>query len=99
MALQRLTRLALGKHAANQYRSKKMKNWIVALCVAGALATTTTVGVLAQVSTRPGPPKTQIGRRERHPELRRALAALERAQTDLQRSARDFHGHRAKAAE
>lgn len=36
---------------------------------------------------------------ERHPELRRALRALERTETDLRRSARDFGGHREKAAD
>ena len=38
-------------------------------------------------------------RRERHPEIRRAIAALERAKTDLQRANHDFGGHRAEALE
>src|ERR1700693_4997576 len=38
-------------------------------------------------------------RRERHPEIRKAIAALERAKTDLQRANHDFGGHRAEALE
>ena len=38
-------------------------------------------------------------RRERHPEIRKAIAALERAKTDLQRANHDFGGHRAAALE
>ena len=35
--------------------------------------------------------------RERHPEIRKAIAALERAKTDLKRANHDFGGHRAEA--
>ena len=38
-------------------------------------------------------------RAERHPELRRALATLVRTETELRKSARDFGGHREKAAD
>jgi len=47
--------------------------------------------------TAPAPQHRQ--RRERHPELMRALRTLQRAKTDLMRANRDFGGHRAKAAE
>lgn len=36
---------------------------------------------------------------ERHPELRKALRTLERTETDLRHSVRDFGGHREKAAD
>ena len=36
---------------------------------------------------------------ERHPELRRALASLVRTENQLRHSARDFGGHREKAAD
>ena len=35
--------------------------------------------------------------RERHPEIRRAIDALERAKTDLKRANHDFGGHREAA--
>jgi F0F1-type ATP synthase membrane subunit b/b' len=35
--------------------------------------------------------------RERHPEIREAMRALERAKNDLQHAAHDFHGHREEA--
>ena len=37
--------------------------------------------------------------RERHPEIRKAIAALERAKSDMQRASHDFGGHRAEAIE
>ena len=44
------------------------------------------------------PPRAGKGH-ERHPELMKALKSLEKAKSDLQKSARDFDGHRAKAEE
>jgi hypothetical protein len=38
-------------------------------------------------------------KKERHPELIRALKSLEKAKADLQKANRDFGGHRAKAEE
>ncbi len=75
-----------------------MKRRLFALGSAIALlGTTATVGVLAQAP----PPAPSFAafhqRRERHPELRRALRTLQRAKGDLQHAARDFGGHRAKA--
>ena len=37
------------------------------------------------------------GRREAHPEIRKAITALESAKKDLQRANHDFGGHRADA--
>jgi hypothetical protein len=37
------------------------------------------------------------GRREAHPEIRKAITALESAKKDLQRASHDFGGHRADA--
>lgn len=34
---------------------------------------------------------------ERHPKIRQAISALERAKDDLQDASRDFHGHREQA--
>src|SRR5450759_5996868 len=51
---------------------------------------------VAQQAT-PGRAKGTGVRRERHPEIRRAIAALERAKTDMQRASHDFGGHRADA--
>ena len=36
-------------------------------------------------------------RRETHPEIRKAITALERAKTDMQRANHDFGGHRVAA--
>jgi DNA-binding transcriptional regulator YdaS (Cro superfamily) len=36
---------------------------------------------------------------ERHPEIRKAITALERAKTDLKRADHDFGGHRVAALE
>lgn len=44
-------------------------------------------------------PVKKAVRRERHPEIRNAIAALERAKTDLKRANHDFGGHRAEALE
>jgi transcription elongation GreA/GreB family factor len=41
----------------------------------------------------------QDDRNERHPEIRQAIRALERAKDHLQKAAHDFGGHRAEALE
>jgi len=46
-------------------------------------------------TTATTPAKPEKG--ERHPEMKRALHALERAKEDLEHAAHDFGGHRAKA--
>ena len=38
-------------------------------------------------------------RNERHPKIRQAINALQRARGDLQNAAHDFHGHRVEALE
>jgi len=80
--------------------SKKNAAGLAALIGFGAL----TFGSASPASAQAPLPPTVIGRHgqhrgERHPELRRALRALERTETDLRRSARDFGGHREKAAD
>jgi hypothetical protein len=43
------------------------------------------------------PARKAAARRERHPEIRKAIASLERAKYDLQHANHDFGGHRADA--
>lgn len=62
-----------------------------AMAVPASLASASTPRVHAHAIQRP--------HKERHPELRRALMALQRAAGFLNRANRDFEGHRAKAAE
>jgi hypothetical protein len=59
------------------------------------------VGKLADAPQQAAVPnkKGVVARPERHPEIRKAIAALERAKTDLQRANHDFGGHRAEALE
>ena len=63
----------------------------------------TMLGGTAAIGQAPPPPGVRarlgMGVRERHPELRRALRTLERVETQLRKSARDFGGHREKAAD
>jgi Spy/CpxP family protein refolding chaperone len=49
--------------------------------------------------TTPPPARQAKHHKERHPELMKAMRALERAKGDLVRADRDFGGHRARAAE
>ena len=78
-----------------------MRNRIVALCgLIAVIGTGTAYGVMAQNGTGapPTPPAAGKGRRtERHPELRRALRALNNAETALKAGSHDFSGHREKA--
>lgn len=74
-----------------------MKNFALA-CATLALGLSTASIALAQPGAPPRPMRRdRDDRRERHPELRRALSALESARTDLQRGSHDFGGHRVKA--
>ena len=55
-----------------------------------------------QASAPPAPGQAGQRRRaggERHPEIRAAIGALERAKRHLQEAAHDFGGHRAEALE
>jgi hypothetical protein len=47
--------------------------------------------------TSPTAPGTQHVARPRHPAIRRAIEALERAKADMQAAAHDFGGHRVDA--
>ncbi len=74
------------------------------IVVAGALILS--IAVIAPIRMQslggPSPAAAQEpgpGRGERHPEIRRAIRALENAKRDLQSGAHDFGGHRAKALE
>jgi len=53
--------------------------------------------VLAPAAHAQQPQGAQAQKGERHPEIRRALHALERAKNDLEHAAHDFGGHRAQA--
>jgi len=72
-----------------------------ALAASSASAAPVSVGQLAAAPQQAAAPikKAGVARRERHPEIRKAIAALERAKTDLQRANHDFGGHRAAALE
>ncbi len=73
----------------------KSKFWI------GLIAATSMVATLvpAVSSAAPAAQRPNFERKERHPEIHRAMKALERAELDLRRADRDFGGHRAKAAQ
>ena len=49
------------------------------------------------VPVQQGVPARKAAARERHPEIRKAIDALERAKTDLKRANHDFGGHREAA--
>jgi hypothetical protein len=48
---------------------------------------------------RPKPATAPVPPSERHPNIRKAITALEAAKIDLERADRDFGGHRAEALE
>ena len=77
--------------------SKKIVAGLAVIVGLSALTLGNPIPATAQGTTVP-PIAGQRGG-ERHPELRRALRTLERTETDLRRSARDFGGHREKAAD
>jgi hypothetical protein len=72
-----------------------------AFAISSASASPVSVGPLVAAAQQAAAPMKKGGgaRRERHPEIRKAIAALERAKTDLQRANHDFGGHRAEALE
>jgi hypothetical protein len=64
------------------------------------LAAVPSVGARAQGGLAPaGRMALRANRRERHPELRQALRALQRARLALQHADRDFGGRRAHAVD
>ena len=74
------------------------RNVLVMAGLAATLAAIGSMGVMAQQGTPTNPPAG--GKHgEKHPEMVRALKALERAEKDLMAAARDYQGHRAKAAD
>lgn len=52
---------------------------------------------LAPAQQQTAAPIRKTTRREPHPEIRKAIKALERAKYDLQHASHDFGGHRADA--
>ncbi len=71
-----------------------LKNIVVSVSTVFALALLP-AAFAADQGTQTSPTKPEKG--ERHPEMKRALHALERAKGDLEHAAHDFGGHRAKA--
>ena len=94
----------IAKNLAESQEETMKKNLIVA-----ASALVLSIAVIApirmQSKASPSPalaqqfPGPRPGRREPHPEIRRALRALQNAKTSLQSGARDFSGHRARAVQ
>jgi hypothetical protein len=77
-----------------------MKNKLIALSgLVTLLATTAAYGVMAQQPGAPPAQRTFAAQKgkERHPELRKALRALNNAQKFLQQANKDFDGHREQA--
>jgi hypothetical protein len=72
---------------------------IPALAASSAFASPVSVSQGAVIPQRAVPSQTAAarGRREAHPEIRKAITALERAKKDMQRASHDFGGHRADA--
>jgi hypothetical protein len=70
---------------------------IPALAMSSTFAAPSVQGVT--VPARPVPSQTTAARqrREAHPEIRKAIAALERAKSDMQHANHDFGGHRVNA--
>ena len=71
-----------------------LKNIMVAFSTVFALALLPAAFVAGQQTQ---PPTTKPEKGERHPEMKHALNALERAKGDLEKAAHDFGGHREKA--
>lgn len=70
---------------------------VKALAFAGLVAV---LGTGAAVGVAQQAIPTEFGaQRERHPEMMKALRALENAKRDLSNAAHDFGGHRVKALE
>ena len=77
-----------------------MKKHLVSMIMAGAALAITPAIAQTAPSTTPAPtqpPATQ--RHERHPAIRTAIHALEKAKEELKAANHDFGGHRAQALE
>jgi hypothetical protein len=71
---------------------------IPAFAASSAFASPVPVSQGAVVPQQATPVKAGArARREPHPEIRKAIAALERAKKDMQRASHDFGGHRVDA--
>ena len=72
---------------------------IPALAMSSAFAAPTTAVQGVTVPARPVPSQSTAARqrREPHPEIRKAITALERAKSDMQHASHDFGGHRVNA--
>lgn len=72
---------------------------IPALAMSSAFARPVPTVQGVTVPARPVPSQTTAARqrREAHPEIRKAIAALQRAKTDMQHASHDFGGHRVDA--
>jgi hypothetical protein len=74
---------------------------IPALAMSSAFASPVPAIQGVTVPARPVPQQTTTAaarqRREAHPEIRKAIAALQRAKSDMQHASHDFGGHRVDA--
>lgn len=70
-----------------------MKKLLIICCVAAGFA----MPVVSTVRAEMPRISIEVGGHERHPELREALAALEKAKHHLKESRHDFRGHREAA--
>jgi len=71
---------------------------IPAFATSSAFASPIPVSQGAVVPQRAAPAQTAAReRREPHPEIRKAITALERARSDMQHASQDFGGHRVAA--
>jgi hypothetical protein len=78
--------------------SKRITGWLAAAAVSVAIFP---VAAAARGGHAPpaSPAAVAASRPERHPEIRRAIAALDKAKAYLQHAAHDFGGHRVEAIE
>ena len=72
---------------------------IPALAASSAFASPAAASQVMAVTQQATPAQTGAARarREPHPEIRKAIEALERAKTDMKRASHDFGGHRVAA--
>ena len=82
-----------------------MKKTLIVAASAVILSIAVIAPIRMQSKASPSPaqlqqfPGARPGGRERHPEIRRALRALQNAKNSLQSGAHDFGGHRVKAVQ
>ena len=75
---------------------KLFRRIVISATLLGMLSIPATV--LAQPTAAPAPTaKDKDDRNERHPDIRAAIQALERAKADLKKANHDFGGHRESA--